>query len=372
MTSLNRRSLVKGAAWTVPAVVVAPAAPVLAASRPAQGLPTGNTFLSIAAKDVNNPDIVDPVYHKADTLASVDLKPVYAMDEKATPTVNWNESGCQTAQTFARGVGVFTPYGTLNAVAPGEGSGFVRTAVGGTGLWIGSPVDASGLGASGKTVLSAGTTIVVTVRARMNNEQAMQVWNGEVAGKRTNGARSYLWGPRINRDNTWGPFSPEGNYIGNDKNYGRTPSGGRTSRLPGNAPMTWGRMGSVEVRQRLASTSKWRVAESGVPMSCVMEWDRDRTAELTLKGTATFSLRQDLVVEGEGRRQRYNQVMLPTNSIWEAPLNSEVVEMTWSLDVVSGTLTSNGVRQNAAEVFPHREITIRHASNPANAGVCRA
>lgn len=103
-----------------------------------------------------------------------------------------------------------------------------------------------------------------------------------------------------------------------------------------------------------------------------MECDRDRTAELTLKGAAAFALREDLVVEGEGSRQRYNRVMVPTNSIWEVPLNSEVMEMAWSPNVISGTLTSNGVRQNATEVFSHREITIRHASNPANAGVCRA
>lgn len=49
---------------------------------------------------------------------------------------------------------------------------------------------------------------------------------------------------------------------------------------------------------------------------CVLEWGRDRTAELTLKGAATFALREDLMVEGEGGRQRYNQVMVPTNSIW--------------------------------------------------------
>lgn len=365
MTALSRRTLVKGTAWTVPAIVVAAGAPALASSRPEPTSPTGNSFLAIAAANVNNPTIKDPIYDYTGTTDSVGLPTVLWKDSSSTPTVNWNDSGCQSAQTFSRGVGVFTPHGT-KGIAPGApGAGFSDSAVSGSGIWIGSPVDQWGNPMSGRTVLSAGTTIVVTVTALMSEEKWAWRWNGEETLRRSNGVESYLMGPRI-----------PGRYTGD--NTSRATAIASSLRSPGNAPMSWGRIGTTKVARSVGHSNGWRVAEIGAPMTRTMTWDRERPVtateggSLTLVGRAVFVLDQELAVAGVAGRQRFNQVLVNTNTVWEATLNEQISEVTWALDVTSGTLTSNGVARNAAEVFPHREITIRHASNPANVGVCRA
>lgn len=344
MVSTSRRTLVKGAAWAVPAITVAAAAPAVALSA-TPALPTGNTFLSIAARDVNNPEIKDPIYDYYATTDSVSLPTVFWSSENSTPTHHWVEGGCQTATTFSRGVGVFTPHGTMGTAADGKKNAYTDSAVNGSGLWIGSPVDERGRALPGRTVLSAGTTIVVTVRAKMSDEKWVRRWNGEELQERSSGALSYLWGPRIS-----------GWYVDNR---------GRDARsAAGNQPGTWGRRGTRTIDKKEGTSNGWRVAQIGVPMTCTMVWGRDPNAAQSLLGTATFTLDKDLVVEGKDGRQRFNQVMVNTGTIWEAALNEQVSEVTWSLEVTAGRLTTAGKVHDANKVFPKRSITIAHASNP--------
>lgn len=340
--------MVKGAAWAVPAVSVAMAAPALAASGEShQPSPLGNSFLTIAAANVNTPGINDPVYdYESIEAAGAGLPSTFWSSESSNPTRNWNTNGCQTAQNFARGVGVYTPHGTKgsgNGVAAGQEG---NSAVDGTGIWIGSPVDESGNPVSGTTILSAGTMIVLSLDAVMNSEEIARSWNGEVKKQFANGKQAFLYGPRI-----------QGSYKVID---------GRDGTRGVAVSQSWGvANGDNLLRTKKASavSNGWRVAETGVSMARDWAWDRDG---VNLHGSITHTLNSDLRVSYDARtgHQRFNQVLVNSNSLWEAPLDSEVVEMTWTLKVVSGTVTSGATALSAASVFPQRQIRISHQSNP--------
>lgn len=114
----SRRTLVKGAAWTVPALTIAAAAPVLAASREA-GKPEAGLFVQIIG-DPNGVGIA-----KSGT-----ANPQYPDTD-----LNWDDATrVSTGRLTSNGEGVFTPGGTV-------GSG---TDTAGTGFWISLPLDENG------------------------------------------------------------------------------------------------------------------------------------------------------------------------------------------------------------------------------------
>nr|WP_300339497.1 hypothetical protein [Actinomyces sp.] len=351
MVSTSRRTLVKGAAWAVPAITVAAAAPAVAVSG-APVSPVGNMFLTITGAGVNVPGIKDPIFDFKSPEAAREYAPIRTYNwagPQTTPTWNWNENGCQTASAFVRGVGVFTPHGTLGTASGAKAGAESDSQVGGSGLWIGSPVDANGVPLQGKTILSRDTKIILSLEATMNSEEIAQKWNGEIKQYTQTGKWVYLYGPRTSGKyaRVKGRNGDAGDYISH----------------------SWGSIGSDTVKQPDDTSNGWRIKNPGVPMRRSWSWQRQGKV---LNGSVVHTLDKDLVVSSQSVaravRQRFNQVLVNTATVWEAPLDTEVVSQTWSIRVEGGTLTTVSGGQTvslpAEQVFPARQIVIEHSSNP--------
>ena len=308
----------------------------------------GDTFLAISANGVNQPGVNDPVYDYQATLTAINKPEILWAGEHSTPTANWNENGLQTGSWFSRGVGVFTPHGTIGAITPGKES---DSYVSGSGLWVGSPVDNDGNAVEGTTTLSKGAMVVLTLRAEMNSEDVARSWNGEVPFRLNKGSNAYLYGPRLS-----------GQYITTTARDG-------SARATG--PSTWGNASSRTIPVQKGPSNGWRTHLSGARVQREFtSWDREgRVLTGTVSNTLMDELKVSHAVLDRQVRQRFNQILVNTSTLWEAPLNTDVVRMTWRLEVVSGTVTSKPKRGAATTVpaatfFSPREITIAHSSNP--------
>ena len=131
--SLNRRTLVKGAAWSTPAIAAAAAVPAYASSLDSE-IPTvkygvfTQVFNSNPANDY-------------DTRFGLDSYTVQVANASATSTTPQSAGG-----------GTFTPGGSV-------GAGLY----GGAGLWFSAPINSKGE-YQGKTYLQGGATLKVTLK----------------------------------------------------------------------------------------------------------------------------------------------------------------------------------------------------------------
>lgn len=137
----SRRTLVKGAAWTVPALTIAAAAPVLAASH--DGSRAG-LFVQIIGDNggvgISHASTRNPMYPEED--------------------FNWSDANkVASGLLTANGEGVFTPGGTI-----GTGSD-----VAGTGFWISVPMNANDTAiADGQVILKKGAQFALDYQIQLS------------------------------------------------------------------------------------------------------------------------------------------------------------------------------------------------------------
>mgnify|MGYP007083788587 CR=1 FL=1 len=131
---LNRRALIKGAAWSTPVIATAAAVPAYAASTDAQETPT--LRLGVFTQAFNS----DPS-NDFDTRFGLDSYTVQVANATATSTTPQSAGG-----------GTFTPGGSV-------GAGLY----GGAGLWFSAPINSKGE-YQGKTYLQGGATLRVTLK----------------------------------------------------------------------------------------------------------------------------------------------------------------------------------------------------------------
>lgn len=161
--TVDRRRVVKGAAWSVPAVIAAGSVPAQAVSPGKNANATTGLFVTVAR--TNGP---------TGTQHMADIDQVFWNGPGSEPDFRWDDAqGCSNAVLTTNGEGLFTPRGTIGS----DGQ------IGGTGFWLSSPRTADGQWTSGTASLLAGAQFAVDyVILRVRSDQWTSVTKGRGSG----------------------------------------------------------------------------------------------------------------------------------------------------------------------------------------------
>lgn len=215
-TQSTRRTVLAGAAWSVPAVAVAGAAPALAASPTATTIDQG-VFVStqynggyVGYQGSNNTGTTRP------TTPEAYFSAVQAGNNPESD-INWVDgSGPTNSSMYVNGEGSFTP--VTNGVTGANG-----TYLSGSGYWFSVPTTAGETGTEyipgSSTTLVAGakftTDVEVTVPNTKNGRWALEnmkingtTWNKQLTGNLTGGSASATYLDTGRAAGTWTAAAP--------------------------------------------------------------------------------------------------------------------------------------------------------------------
>lgn len=139
--TVDRRRVVKGAAWSVPAVIAAGAVPAQAVSPGKNANATTGLYVTVARTN-----------GATGVQLQAEMNNILWTGPTSEPDVNWDDArGCSNAVPMANGEGIYTPHGTLSSLGK----------IGGTGFWLSSPQTPDGRPASGTATLGKGAQFAI-------------------------------------------------------------------------------------------------------------------------------------------------------------------------------------------------------------------